>query len=349
MENKEKVSFSKKDTLIIKGIAICLMLFHHLFYDPGFYEGLGIRIQYFFNNEFLVIGIADFGKICVHIFVFLSGYGMYISHKSDKLLNFFKRRLISIYRSFWKVFLVFVPIGIVLGKAEFNIKMIITGLFTLGNGYNITWWFMRVYLVLILIFPVINYLLKKTDKRYFIDILIHVLVFVGITYITKIPKVASLRWDFKIIFDYIPTFILGLIISKYDLLSIVKACVNEHKIISIISIPLLYACYYMRTHYGLARYDSIFTLIIVISISMISCLYESKILSILGKHSNNIFMIHTFFYYMWFPYFIYSPRYVLLVFTLLMIISLVSSFALNYFWKFIGTLFERIRKCIIEK
>lgn len=31
---KEDISFSKEDTLMLKGIAICMMLFHHLFGFP---------------------------------------------------------------------------------------------------------------------------------------------------------------------------------------------------------------------------------------------------------------------------------------------------------------------------
>lgn len=49
---KEDISFSKEDTLMLKGIAICMMLFHHLF---GFPE----RIP----NEILDISLMGGGFI----------------------------------------------------------------------------------------------------------------------------------------------------------------------------------------------------------------------------------------------------------------------------------------------
>lgn len=56
------------ETNIIKGIAICAMLWHHLFLEHKEY------------GEF-VFKQALTGKVCVALFVFLSGYGMAIQFK----------------------------------------------------------------------------------------------------------------------------------------------------------------------------------------------------------------------------------------------------------------------------
>jgi uncharacterized membrane protein len=50
-----------------KGIAILLLLFHHL----GLDDELGI----FANHNFLT-GLAAISKVCVSIFVILSAYGL---------------------------------------------------------------------------------------------------------------------------------------------------------------------------------------------------------------------------------------------------------------------------------
>lgn len=73
-ENVESVSrfcafsLSLHDTSVLKGIAICAMLCHHLFYQsPG--------------SGYVVWHLAMLGKVCVSIFLLLSGYGLTIQMK----------------------------------------------------------------------------------------------------------------------------------------------------------------------------------------------------------------------------------------------------------------------------
>lgn len=51
------------ETQIVKAIAIMAMLIHHLFLEHPEYGGA-------------IYGLAKAGKVCVALFVFLSGYGM---------------------------------------------------------------------------------------------------------------------------------------------------------------------------------------------------------------------------------------------------------------------------------
>ena len=67
--------FDIRQTNIAKGVAILLLLWHHLFFnDLNIYER--------FSSVFLFHGIpieckfADFCNVCVSMFVFLSGYGI---------------------------------------------------------------------------------------------------------------------------------------------------------------------------------------------------------------------------------------------------------------------------------
>ena len=79
-------TFTKEHTQIAKGVAILMMLYHHLYIIPE-------RIN---NNFFSLIDqvipnaqstIAVFCKLCVCIYVFLSGYGLYHSLKKQKSLR----------------------------------------------------------------------------------------------------------------------------------------------------------------------------------------------------------------------------------------------------------------------
>ena len=58
-------TLSLKDSFLIKGIAIFLMLWHHLFYTHAEYG-------------YLVQTTAILGKVCVAMFLFVSAYGLTI-------------------------------------------------------------------------------------------------------------------------------------------------------------------------------------------------------------------------------------------------------------------------------
>ena len=53
----------KSDTQMIKGLAICILLFHHLFYSTQ--PGLGIMI----GDKYLANIVAEYLKVCVALFL----------------------------------------------------------------------------------------------------------------------------------------------------------------------------------------------------------------------------------------------------------------------------------------
>ena len=66
-------TFSKRDSLAVKGAAILLMLCLHCFRIPELYAGFPVNFAPF--PEDLVNRICTYGKVCVGIFAFISGYG----------------------------------------------------------------------------------------------------------------------------------------------------------------------------------------------------------------------------------------------------------------------------------
>ena len=71
------MEFTKRDTKFIKGVAICLMLYHHLFAFPErVTEGVFISL-WSFNDTNLSVCLGAFGRICVPLFTLMSGYGRY--------------------------------------------------------------------------------------------------------------------------------------------------------------------------------------------------------------------------------------------------------------------------------
>ena len=137
------------------GIAILLMVYHHLFVIP---ERLG-------NNYVSVINLtgydfqsilANFSKICVGIFLFLSGIGLYYTLiKYDTLKQMYKKvgiHCLKFMMNFWIIALLLLPIGIVQGFWSFSIKTIIEILFASYDSV-MEWWFVRMYIVILVLAP----------------------------------------------------------------------------------------------------------------------------------------------------------------------------------------------------
>lgn len=73
--------FTVEKTNLCKGVAILIMLFHHLFFRPESWPLYFYKIK--LGSIPLIGYIASQGKICVSIFVFLSAYGLTLSVRKN--------------------------------------------------------------------------------------------------------------------------------------------------------------------------------------------------------------------------------------------------------------------------
>lgn len=154
---------SRHDTTVLKGIALLLMLFHHLFYDaaaaPLFDEPVaGHHWVALFSRQC---------KVCVAIFVFLSGYGLAKSYKG-KIRQYFAHRFVRLYFNYWLIWLLFVPVGVLFfGRTLQDVYQThilahlvidLSGMsFACGFlGYNPTWWFYSCIIILYALYPLIH-------------------------------------------------------------------------------------------------------------------------------------------------------------------------------------------------
>ena len=78
------LELSLNDTMLLKGVALLLLLAHHLFY-----QGIGYNDVHLYGSHYLVKEIGIISKLCVAIFVFLSGYELTVN--ADKSLINIKR------------------------------------------------------------------------------------------------------------------------------------------------------------------------------------------------------------------------------------------------------------------
>ena len=207
------LSLSAKDTGIIKGVAICLMLWHHLF-PSALYSG----------GNSAVVFMAAVGKVCVSLFLLVSGYGLACQYsklmtdsKSLKerffaTIKFIAKRYVKFYTGYWIIFLISSMMGMWLGvsfESRYETDNILFPLvvdffgFMGYHSYNITWWFNRAILILYIAFPLFFVLIRKTPYLTFIVVLGLMLLPIPIVFVNEmtiwlLPFFLGMFWAMKL-------------------------------------------------------------------------------------------------------------------------------------------------------
>ena len=210
LNNKNFFALSFSDINVLKGIAIIMMLCHHVY---GGHEDYIESYPIFFEN------LAIIGKVCVAMFLFCSGYGLSAQYEKNTLqiqqtkdiftnsLLFIIRRLVKFYSAYWFVFILFVPIGVFVFNRSLSMaygdsvnltKRLIFDFFGMQgtSSYNMAWWFNKLIIICYLIFPFLFFILKKNKT---IGIIIS-FILLGVAHIfTSINYYGILIWQFPFV------------------------------------------------------------------------------------------------------------------------------------------------------
>lgn len=355
------MKFTKEHTMQMKGIAIIILLFHHCFLNAQRwatvpYEKLATTkgwgyypISFAPFSSHTIQYLASFSKICVAMFVFMTGYGMWVSYESQKkkttMSNYIKKRMVTLMTGFLIIFVVTEILAIPTGRFievyghDFRsvVYMIIDALGLaklLGTPlFCLTWWYMSLAIVLIMIFPFVHSIMEKYQW---------VVVVASII----VPRACGFGQSTDL-FRYLLAYTLGMYFAQHDLLARIKEKFMEQNvagkllslIVSLIGLAVIIKCR-QNAWIGWKYLDfwDGFAAMYVIVLSYIYILngkWIVKGLGFLGKHSMNIFLIHSFYRDVFFHEFTYSFYYAWLDYIVLMAISLVTSIVLEWFKKLI--------------
>lgn len=335
-------SFSKKDSMCMKGIAILIMMFHHCYRSKDRFEKYIVDFWPFDMD--LVVNVSDYLKICVSIFAFITGYGLYLSARNrcvdaGSTERWIYERLVKTLSGFWFIYvLVFAvtqiyagyPAQIYFGQGK--LRGVVYALIDFLGLANLlecptlvsTWWYMSAAIVFIVLYPLF---VKWTQK------LGYTTLFMVVAFLPRSVSGNVYPGGITAITFVFPV-LLGMLFAQYDVFG--KLCafkLSRNKWLDFWMQFLLYHAVLVGSvvlwvrfprnvvweyHTGLAP-------LIFICYSrkyLVRMPGAQKFLFFCGKHSMNVFLVHSFIRYVFFEEFTYSFKYFGLIVVVLFTISL---------------------------
>lgn len=355
---------TKNESNIVKGIAILCMFFHHLFYVEERYTTYGFTGL--IGNADITLTIAKDMKVCVAIFAFVSGYGMvmkmrnleaekvainakwHVKNIADSYLNMIKDTcfLIVIVVSTTLVLGLQRTPEVVWGEESSDIILgILSNMTGLAGYFGInwfirSWWYLKVAVLFIVLFPVLYTILRKCG-----------VVFLLCLSVVVMPYVFGMNVKQDNIWRYLPAFLFGMTLADKGIIEKLSHWSKEKYRGMIAAALLVFMCgvmAYVKHKVGLP-YITQSTQAVIISIFGVLILSEipfvSHLLIVFGKNSKYMWLIHVYIYGQLVKDVLFSLKNIWLIFICLLVISLLLSIILK---KVCDMLFGRMGK-FIEK
>lgn len=297
-----KPFYGKQEAKMIAGIAIILMVCHHFF---GFPETLtdGNRFTYLLSIRSVTAPqfFASFGKLCVAIFAFCSGYALWVGRDSYKNPKAVAHRGMKFLISYWVVLALFLLVGLLMADKLPDGKTLILNLVGLRTAtwepyVNITFaWYVAFYITWLILSPLTAKLFEKT-KSFWLDALILFIWTIGFDLI-------SFYIPYKDILDTFAPALVGVLFAKYGLFDHIVTRRNIKTWLAFLAIALLMVIrptlILMKVPFFGVCDGLIAGIFILACVSIVHNLKSRKLeemLVFLGIYSMNIWFLHAMFF-----------------------------------------------------
>lgn len=346
---------TKDESLALKGIAIIMMLLYHLFYvsKVGYCSLINI-------GE--VSLIRRFSEICypVSLYVMISGYGLYASKiKGSKSKNDF-RRIKNIYAHVWIILLLILPVACFVAPNKYpgDFVSFIKNALCLSSSYNSEYWFILPYIILLLLSNALCRFIER--NKWYVTILLSMILFLAYLFLYKSVGLSRIKdylgFGIELYFtiSFIFPFALGSLAKKYDIIEQMESVLirifnrggqsqDNQRInvkIQIAAFAFVLSATVIRMVIPNQSLQPLYVFLIFISFPFLG--HGERvygILKFLGRHSLNIWLIHTWICYYLFEDFVYGMKYPLLIFAFTLGVSIVISIIVE---KIYSLVFDRI-------
>lgn len=368
--NREALSapgFDRDSAQALKGIAILMMLFHHCFRESAQYENYVISFAPFPESK--VVALANMCKICVSLFAFVSGYGLYLSccKRKGSPGQWVLERYIKTFSGYWLIWVLSAVItqginhrvtwffhtdkSIWQGIAEAAVDFSGTALLFNTPTLNGTWWYMSAAFVFIVLMGLLWENIR--DRPW--------LVWLSSIILIRILFSEHAEYAFTgetSVYAFVSVFLFGALCANCGLvdrwLAVGRGSGAARALkfgLEVAALALSY-CFYQHVpieQYWELHYNLIAFLVILFCVEYITPIPRVRqLLMYLGRHSMNIFCVHTFIRVFYANEFTYSWKHFALVVLVLLLDSLALSILLEWLKKLTGynALMERLLKKI---
>lgn len=372
-----KWRFSRQDTKALKGVAILLMLMHHLLAFP---DRLPTKYQYAVSAAALkqLTTVGSFGKICVYIFMFLGGLGLAKQIQAHRF--HLLKKIWGLYRVYWRVFLIFVPLGFLFFSkqpryskafmwnrfARFSFGKFLQNLTGYASSYNGEWWFVRVFVAAIFLGTIYYYLTEKINNVYLetgLVLFTSVFTVKFLPALIKLSPFSSLASSYLWMQLFMPnaficSYLFGIVFGKYDVFANLRRLFSSYNAFwrAMVGLLLIACAFYFQENV----FGNVSEMMLVITpVFMTGCLLlldlsakASKVLRYFGRMSTNLWLIHTFFCYYFYPFTIavFWSRNPLVAYLTLLLLALLASALLEQFYLGLGKLGAKLgQRFVIKK
>lgn len=342
-----KKGLTKNDSVAIKGIAILMMLFHHLYCDVSRFEGYVVSFAPFSQHR--IVDISFRFKICVSIFAFITGYGLLksiakISLNRRDAVRWNVNRLIKTMSGFWFIYIISFVVTMVINRLPLNIYFkdgslngivyIVIDFLGLANllgtpTLNATWWYMSAAIIFIQVVMLAYLIAKKVG---------YLPVVLGAV---ALPRLLNVGYPGGInLFTFVTPVIFGMLFADCDLFEKISEKAPKNKVLAYIIHFVFFISIIASTFFipylndRLVIWELVYGIIPVVYICFFRyCIVRipviKSILQFFGEHSMTIFLSHTFIRGVYLTDFIYSKGHFVVIFVILLVLSTALALVLD--------------------
>ena len=357
-EEKDNYKLTKNHSMAIHGLAILLMLYHHLFSYADSYSNV-----YFFNVNFS-IRAAWFCKICVGLYAFAGGYGMFhvfgretkgkLPERTGGCYKSVLKRIIKLFLKLWFVMWSFIIIDelFIHTGYDLSLKSILGNMTAVNPTFSGIWWYARQYAIMMAILPVVHiyfegyrFFENKRNTVLFYVVSTIVLGTLGLVFIIKFrPAVIYMQPLFTLV------FFAGYFLARYDIYDLADRLFDKVsvKLKTVIALLMIVGAVCWRVLYASdpawATFDFIIVPMFVYGFIGIVGLIKPVLhfFEFVGKYSTYMWLSHGFIYaYLLVPL-CNICRYSFLIFIAMSVITLCVAAVFMLFQKYAMILFGKV-------
>lgn len=363
MKSDSISTFTRADTHAVKGVAILLMLLHHLWSFPDRMPGGVNVISGPFANVMLKGDpwFVTFGyscRICVALFVMLSGYGMYAQYAAGKL--HLGRKISKLYIMYWKMLAVILPIcyfifpdpaaydveeDVLTGRYDdFDLSDLILSIFGVSASYNREWWCFICFVICFVIGAVYLRLTKRVH-HILLDVIFCVIINLLINHLLPLVDggdiqntiIGKLWWGYY--YNLLTPFLAGIICAKYGIFNRILSVTARLRLglQVLLGITLIVVVFALRINLDVSWLDFAFAPLLALGVIIpVHALHRlGSVLGFFGRYSAYMWLTHSFYCYYWpaFVLLVYRSGNALMDLVILVALATGTAVGLTYLWR----------------